>query len=114
MIETTKRVHVAVEPLTEQTVAMVARSVGMFAIVAGFNDVDRKIGCGIHGDKVAKCMWRLDGKRIDIEMIPGGGLIASVTDKPDPFRPTVTCLERYEMKDENETPAPPEDDAGAP
>lgn len=75
------------EPVTQQTVDMIARSLGSIqSMVVHFGDVDVGKGCGVVSSS-EKCLWTKDGRRISIAVLPHGGFIASLSKSVDPACP---------------------------
>jgi hypothetical protein len=75
------------EPIDRQTLSMIAGFLGpMQAAMLGLGMVDLAAGTGII-DGQTKCLWRTDGRRIEINM-ERGGVVASVSRGPDPEKPT--------------------------
>lgn len=72
------------EPLTQGTVDMIARSVTPIQrMVLRLHEVDLTKGTGILPE-MRKCIWTTDNRRITFTMIPGGGLMGSISNEPDP------------------------------
>lgn len=74
------------EPITREVVAMIARNLGLGAVILDLRLTDYSRGC-IQKDQLTKSFWLTDGRRVDISAVPSGGIIASITNEADPEKP---------------------------
>jgi hypothetical protein len=82
----TLRPVASTEPIDQATLGMIAGFLGpMQAAMLGLGMVDLAAGAGII-DGQTRCLWREDGRRIEIHM-EHGGVIASASRGPDPGMP---------------------------
>lgn len=81
------------EPVTAAQVTALRQAIGgnIAAMICGLNEVDLSMGRGIL-EGSSRCLWTTKGHRITIDLVTGGGCIASKSRTPDPDRPT-TSLE---------------------
>lgn len=76
------------EPVTQAQIRMIGTHLGPIqSMVVRLGEVDISRGAGIVS-KRAKCLWTKDGRRITFEILPGGGFMAGISEKPDPAAPT--------------------------
>lgn len=73
------------EPITPEIIGMIARNIGLGAIVLDLGKTDYTRGAMTTKD--GKCFWLTNGCRVDISMTYGGGLVGSVTKEADPNLP---------------------------
>jgi hypothetical protein len=74
-------------PISRGDLAAVAAGVGMIgSMIVGLADADLEAGRGRLGPRRC-CLWRKDGRRIEIDLPPDGGVIASASKEPDPDYP---------------------------
>jgi hypothetical protein len=72
------------EPLTQATLDMLFRTLRPIeAMVVRLGDTDLSKGAGVLADK-RKCVWTKDGHRITFDMLGGHGIMASLSNEPDP------------------------------
>lgn len=71
------------EPLLPEHLAMLSRTLRPIErTVLRIGDVDLSKGAGVLSDN-RKCIWTTDGHRITFVMLHGGGLMGSISNKPD-------------------------------
>ena len=71
------------EPVTKKQVDIIAKIIGLGAIIVELDKVDYSVGRGIlEGND--RCLWTVDGKRITIEA-GSGALIVSQSTEVDPL-----------------------------
>lgn len=79
---------IKIEPVTRQQVLSLAAAIGpISSAVVGLNQIDISKGRGVFDDTDDRCLWDKDGRRITIEIISTGGVIASKSKSPDPHCP---------------------------
>lgn len=86
------------EPITPSTIRMIASSIGLGAIILDLHLTDYSLGA-YQTAETSKCFWLKDGRRVDISMTADGGVISSVTNKPDQERP----ITKYQGEKTNES-----------
>lgn len=83
------------EPLTKEHIDMIARNLGMGAIILDLGQTDYSRGSMVTKD--GRCFWLKDGRRVELS-VSRGGIFASITKDPDPDIPDV--LEENNLKKE--------------
>lgn len=74
------------ETVTDDVVAMIARSLGPIqSMILRIGQVDTAAGCGVI-NKTTKCLWTKDRRRIVLS-VSFGLFIGSVSEQPDPACP---------------------------
>ncbi len=70
------------EPITQATIAMIGRQLGMGAVIARIGEADPNKGAGVINDHT-KCLWTKKGHRITITH-EHGTTVASCSKEVDP------------------------------